>query len=232
MPTYAIGDIHGCNRTFQALLGQLEPKRGDTLVLLGDLIDRGPDSRGVVDTVWHLQEASIQVVCLRGNHEQMLLDARNGPAEADRWHSIGGKATLESFSAKWVENIPDTYFQFFEAMPFWFETRGFLCVHGGVDFSQTKPLDHPETLLWLRNWYGNIDYEWLGDRMLLHGHSPMPLSTITAQHVVLEEQRYLNLDNGCVYALRRPRPSGLGHLLALCLETKKLFSQKCGELGA
>jgi len=231
MLSYAVGDIHGCNRSFQALLGQIAPKRGDTIVLLGDLIDRGPDSKGVVDTVWELQKAGIDVVCLRGNHEQMLLDARSGPEAADHWFKNGGRATLESFSAKWLEHIPDMYMRFFESMPLWHETRGFLCVHAGIDFAQPQPLEHPDTLLWLRNWYGNVDYDWLGDRIILHGHTPLKLPEITAQHAALERQRYLNLDNGCVYALRRPRPAGLGHLLALCLETKNLFSQQCVERG-
>jgi len=227
--TYAIGDIHGCNRTFQALLRQISPGRGDTLVLLGDLIDRGPDSKGVVDTVGHLEKKGARVVCLRGNHEQMLLDARNGPAEADRWFNNGGKAALKSFGAKWIEDIPNAYMNFFEAMPLWYETGGFLCVHGGIDFSQNDPLDDPRSLLWLRQWYAGINYTWLGDRIILHGHTPLAFSEIHAQHAALEQQRYLNLDNGCVYALRRPRPSGLGNLAALHLETKKLFWQKCLE---
>jgi len=230
--TYAIGDIHGCIRTFQALLRQIKLGRGDTLVLLGDLIDRGPGSRTVVDTVWQLQKKGIQVACLRGNHEQMLLDARNGPAEADRWFKNGGKATLESFGAKWIENIPPAYMNFFETMPLWFEARGFLCVHGGIDFSQNNPLEHPNSLLWLRGWYAGINYIWLGDRIILHGHTPLVFSEINTQHTALEQQRYLNLDNGCVYAMRRPRPSGLGRLVALCLETKKMFSQKFIESNA
>jgi len=227
--TYAIGDIHGCNRSLHALLRQIGLGRGDRLVLLGDLIDRGPDSKGVVDSVRLLEKKGIRVVCLRGNHEQMLLDARKGPADADRWFRNGGKATLESFGAKWIEDIPAAYITFFEAMPLWFETGGFLCVHGGIDFSIDNPLDDPDSLLWRRQWYAEINHAWLGNRIILHGHTPLALSEIQAQHAALEQQRYLNLDNGCVYALRRPRPSGLGRLVALCLESKKIFEQKCLE---
>lgn len=225
MKTYAIGDIHGCNRTFQELLKQLDLQIGDELILLGDLIDRGPDSRGVVNTVWRLQDAGVAVVCLRGNHEQMLLDAKTHPSKLDYWLKNGGQQTLESFQIKYLSDLPGAYLDFFAAMPCWHETGDFLCVHGGLDFSKTDPLKHPETLLWMRDWYGRINYDWLGARTILHGHTPLELLDILLQHSALREQRYLNLDNGCVYAYRRTHRKQLGKLMAFALDTRELIWQ-------
>lgn len=75
MKKYAITDIHGCNKTFQALLDKIAFTTADALYLLGDYIDRGPDSKGVFDTIFNLQETGHSVHCLRGNHEAMFLDS-------------------------------------------------------------------------------------------------------------------------------------------------------------
>ena len=75
MKQYAIGDIHGCSKTFKELLDKIGLIEGDELYLLGDYIDRGPDSKGVIDTIFELREKGFKVICLRGNHESMLLDA-------------------------------------------------------------------------------------------------------------------------------------------------------------
>ncbi|TNE62574.1 MAG: serine/threonine protein phosphatase [Bacteroidetes bacterium] len=229
MPTYAIGDIHGCNRTFQALLEQLPLQPGDKLVLLGDLIDRGPDSKGVVDLVFRLREYGHRVVCLRGNHEQLLLDAIADESAWNRWLINGGLEALESFGLARPDQIPELYLDFFRAMPFWYETDGFLCVHGGPDFSLADPLENEHRLLWMRRWYADIDYQWLGDRTILHGHTPEEMEMIETQYRNLETGRYLNLDNGCVYAYRGMLRSDLGRLLAFSLDEGKLFVQKCVE---
>ena len=73
MSKYAISDIHGCIATFKTLLDKIKFSKEDELYLLGDYIDRGPDSKGVIDHIWYLQKSGYQVHCLRGNHENMLL---------------------------------------------------------------------------------------------------------------------------------------------------------------
>lgn len=227
MPTYAIGDIHGCHRTFQALLQSLPLRPGDRLILLGDLIDRGPASRQVIDTVFDLREAGHPVICLRGNHEQLLLQAIEGVTDTETWLFNGGRQTLDSFGVGAPEAIPVPYLRFFYSMPFWFETMGYLCVHGGLDFSRPDPLGAPETLLWMRRWYDQIDYAWLGDRVILHGHTPESIDTIRVQADQLTTQQYLNLDNGCVYARMGRGGNTLGRLLAFCLDTRALHVQDC-----
>ena len=154
MATYAIGDIHGCVRTFQALLQQLPLQPGDSLILLGDLIDRGPDSKGVIDLVFRLREHGHSVTCLRGNHEQLMLEAFEHATSRETWMLNGGSQTLDSFQAANLDDIPTQYLDFFNAMPHWYEVPGYLCVHGGPDFSYPNPLEPERNLLWVRRWYG------------------------------------------------------------------------------
>jgi len=75
MKKYVISDIHGCAKTFKALVDRISFSREDELYLLGDYIDRGPDSKGVIDHIWDLLETGYTVHCLTGNHEQMFLHA-------------------------------------------------------------------------------------------------------------------------------------------------------------
>jgi serine/threonine protein phosphatase 1 len=94
--TIAIGDIHGCSRALRALLDAIGPGPDDLLVFLGDYIDRGPDSRGVLDTVIDLRERCT-VVPLLGNHEEMLLAALEGQSELRYWLRFGGMEALASY---------------------------------------------------------------------------------------------------------------------------------------
>src|SRR5215207_7824202 len=99
MRTLAIGDIHGCYTALDALLKEVRPSAEDQLVFLGDYIDRGFDSRAVIDLLIELQ-ASTSTVFLRGNHEVMILDAREDPSKAHLWQSYGGFDTLLSYDAE------------------------------------------------------------------------------------------------------------------------------------
>jgi serine/threonine protein phosphatase 1 len=98
MRTLAIGDIHGCLRAFDLLLEQVEPQPGDLVVTLGDYIDRGPDSKGVLDRLIALCERT-RLVPLKGNHDVMMLAAREDQEHFDEWLSCGGKQALESYRA-------------------------------------------------------------------------------------------------------------------------------------
>ena len=98
MRKIAVSDIHGCLKTFKALVEEqvvLNPQ--DELYLLGDFIDRGPDSKGVLDYVMQLDEAGYQVHCLRGNHEDMMLQAVRDREDIGMWLFNGGQQALDSF---------------------------------------------------------------------------------------------------------------------------------------
>lgn len=92
----AIGDIHGCGEALQTLIQAIAPQPHDTIVTLGDYIDRGPDSYGVIEQLLKLQ-SRLELIPLIGNHERMLDLAREHPETQTWWESVGGLATLESY---------------------------------------------------------------------------------------------------------------------------------------
>src|SRR6266550_3145025 len=105
MRTLAIGDIHGCNAALSALLEQVQPDPADQIIFLGDYIDRGPASRAVIDTLLELRK-SCSTVFLRGNHEVMILDARDDSTKANLWQSYGGLEALISYGINYSNYGP------------------------------------------------------------------------------------------------------------------------------
>src|SRR5438067_2510129 len=103
MRSLAIGDIHGCNTALTTLLRQVCPGPSDQLIFLGDYIDRGSDSRAVLETLIELRKRCCAVF-LRGNHEVMILDARESFLKCDIWQSYGGLETLYSYGANFRED--------------------------------------------------------------------------------------------------------------------------------
>src|SRR5262245_4704597 len=98
MRTLAIGDIHGCLRALDGILDEVAPQADDLVITLGDYIDRGPDSKGVLDRVLELSQRC-RCVHLRGNHEVMMLAARESDRHFWEWLSCGGKQALASYRA-------------------------------------------------------------------------------------------------------------------------------------
>lgn len=213
MRRFAITDIHGCAKTFEALLNRITFSKEDVLYLLGDYIDRGPDSRGVIDHIWELQEDGYEVHCLRGNHEQMLLDEIN---DDEIWYN-GEKATLKSFEVKANQDIPKPYIEWMEELPFFFELKDYILVHAGLNFRTKFPLDEPTEMIWIRNWYDDINKKWLGNRIIVHGHTPIRQLVIKRSISELDEIPAIDIDAGCVF-----ESFGLGNLCALNLDTKEL----------
>jgi serine/threonine protein phosphatase 1 len=103
--TIAIGDIHGSLTQFEALLQSIAPTKEDHIILLGDYVDRGPDSAGVLTRILQLQKTH-RVTALMGNHEQMMLASRDGYDRLSEWLSVGGKATLASYFGPQVQTLP------------------------------------------------------------------------------------------------------------------------------
>lgn len=113
----AIGDIHGCATALEALLQSIDLQSDDTLVTLGDYVDRGPDSRRVLDRLIALSQTH-HLVALRGNHELMMLDARFDARAASDWLSFGGNTTLASYGAdasqEGLAAVPAAHWDFIE----------------------------------------------------------------------------------------------------------------------
>ncbi|WP_353483493.1 metallophosphoesterase family protein [Haliscomenobacter sp.] len=220
MRKIVISDIHGCNATFKSLLSKLRLSRKDELYLLGDYIDRGPDSKGVIDTILNLQKKGNLVHCLRGNHEELLLWAVEGKgADVDIFLRNGGDATLESFGVQRAADIPQLYLDFIENLPIYIESGEYIFVHAGLEFTKGKdPFAHPEKMIWIRNWYKDLNIKWLGNRYIIHGHTPMATSSILKMFDRFENDRVLDIDAGCVY-----EATGYGQLCACDLGNRKLY---------
>lgn len=132
MSTFAIGDIHGCFDALIALIDAVQPGADDTLVFLGDYVDRGPESRGVIE--WLLEESQRrELICLRGNHEMLMQAARDNPLMFDAWMPCGGRTTLGSYGWRgernWQKLVPAAHWKFLESLAPWHETPGHIFVH-------------------------------------------------------------------------------------------------------
>lgn len=219
---YVIGDIHGCSATFRKLLWeQINPQQEDEIYLLGDYIDRGPDSKGVLDIIFEAQEEGFTMKCLRGNHEQFLLDAlENNDFEMHWLDNNGGAEALASFGVDSVHDIPLSYIQFINNLPYFFELPDFFLVHAGFNFKAERPFEDKEAMLMIRNF--PVDHQLTKGKRIIHGHTPTPLHKIKT---TLEDEATvkINLDAGCVYK----SASDMGHLIALELNTWKLFAERC-----
>lgn len=199
---YAISDIHGCNATFKHALNEINFSKDDELYLLGDYVDRGPDSMGVLETIWELEDSGHQVTCLRGNHEQMVLDFYAGNRNLYEWMPPPAR---EVRTLAWMRDL-----RHYLLLP------DYLLVHAGLNFFYLNPLDDTHAMLWERYWYNNIDRHWLGSRTIVHGHTPAKMLEIKKGIRDMSNNQYACIDSGCSQAVE-----GMGYLTVLNLDTKE-----------
>jgi serine/threonine protein phosphatase 1 len=220
MRKIAISDIHGCARTFRYLVEeQVALRQADHLFLLGDYIDRGPDSKGVIDYIFELAEKGYQLTCLLGNHEEMLLLSFTDYLMKDIWDRNGGKDTLRSFHVREAGQIPGRYMDFLKGLEIYHEVEDYIFVHAGMNFTEQDPLTDREAMLWSRKWTPSINYDWLGDRKIIHGHTPHDKPDILRQLKKMKQKQHLCIDGGCVF----DHIPGFGQLCAVDLTNKKLY---------
>jgi len=172
--TLAVGDIHGCLESLKALARLVPFKPADRLVLLGDYIDRGPDSRGVIDWVRAASRAG-DVISLRGNHEAMMMEARTDPAARAMWLENGGAEALASYgigiSDAWISGVPAAHWNFLESTRLHFETARCIFVHGSVDWDQPLAAQDAQREIWTR--CTGMRPHGSGKRVIC-GHTPQP----------------------------------------------------------
>lgn len=198
MKSYAISDMHGCADTFLALLDKIGLNQNDHLYLLGDYVDRGPKSKSLVKMIMRLQKKGYSIFPIRGNHEEQILDFM----AIEDWVE-GPRETLESFGIKHFKELPQKYKDWLSALPYYIETDRFIFVHAGLYFRAHNPLADRYAMMWIRNWYQSINYEWLGDRIIVHGHTPINKQNIKKMCAKVEQNRVVNIDNACVFKNRR-----------------------------
>jgi serine/threonine protein phosphatase 1 len=192
--TFAIGDIHGCEAPLRRLLDACNSWGGNCqrrFVFLGDYIDRGPESAAVIGRLMSWQEkCPDQVVCLRGNHEDMLLLAQHNSNAYMQWILNGGLFTLRSFGVRTAEDIPKDVVGWLHCLPRSFDDGRRFYVHAGIDLMLALDQQLFDDLLWMREPFLTLADSIDPGRLIVHGHTP----THTRRP---DLRRYrLNLDTG------------------------------------
>ncbi len=203
---FAIGDIHGCSNTFKKLLlDKIKIQKSDKIYCIGDYIDRGNDSKGVIDFILKLRKKGYHIHTLRGNHEQLMFDSVKSEKNFKHWVKNGGDTTLKSFRISSYDKMKPVYKNFFKRTKFFIKSGKFIFVHAGLNFQTAFPFEDKYSMLWLREIH--IDKQRLGNRFIIHGHTPRPMEFIINQ----QGKSAVNIDGGCVFK----NNVALGNLVAL-----------------
>jgi len=144
----AIGDVHGCAAALRALVAAIRPTPDDKLIPLGDCIDRGPESRQVIDELLRLRE-TCRLIPLLGNHEEMMLNYLDGRPQPDDWLAFGGLATLSSYSpTRDPADVPSEHIEYIRTWVDCFQTDTHFFVHGGYEPERPLSEQHWPVLRW------------------------------------------------------------------------------------
>lgn len=196
---FAVGDIHGCLDHLQQLIRMLPiRKEKDLLVFIGDYIDRGFDSQGVVEYVRHLRENLCETICLLGNHEQMFLDYLKGQNE-EMFLYNGGLETLVSYGLHGrkkvsTDDLPPGHLAFFQDLQPYYENDDFILVHAGLRPGIPLSDQSLDDLLWLRFEFIKSDYDF--GKTVIFGHTPL------SKTLPFYGTKKVGIDTGAVYGGR------------------------------
>ncbi|WP_459557168.1 metallophosphoesterase family protein [Lacunimicrobium album] len=164
----AIGDIHGCDRALETLLQKLDITSDDTLIILGDMINRGANSRRVIEMLLEMQKAC-HLVTIKGNHEEMVLEVVKGRKPAHLWMEYGGKSTLESYGGS-ISNIPKSHIDFMEDCLPYFETEQYVFTHANLEPGVALGDQDKQFLRWQK--FKKNQPVWEEGRTVVVGHTP------------------------------------------------------------
>jgi calcineurin-like phosphoesterase family protein len=218
MRTFIVGDIHGrCAQLLNLL--DLIPRdaEADTLVFLGDLIDRGADAPGCVNHIVKLcRESPERVICLRGNHEQMMLDFIEGTSNIWLTPVVGGGKTFEQYTGQVLrvdseqdlqnmrieleKAVPTEHIEFMQEMPLYHEDEYAIYVHAGLDEGKHPRESSPVSLLWMRDMDFYKNYR---GKPCVFGHTPTPLLPLRGRlgrHGIYISHSAVGLDTGYNHA--------------------------------
>lgn len=231
---FVIGDVHGCRQTLKELLAILPLAPTSTIIFVGDLVGKGPDSKGVVDTIIEL-EKNYEVICLMGNHDSRFLDSlgwNSGDVfgmellyEGALHLENGGLETFRSYQDNYTPGdppveIPDSHRKFFSSLRLYHRTEGYIFVHAGFSRKALKSgsvesaleidLKEPRTMMWERE---TVRTKHTLGVTIVHGH-------VNHNRLVLNRAGKINLDTGC----------GWGRCLtAIHLPQEHIYSVPCRD---
>jgi serine/threonine protein phosphatase 1 len=193
--TFIIGDIHGCYASFDQLLNDIAPVAGeDRLIILGDMINRGPNSNLVLDKLIQMRLKGYEIIALQGNHELMFLNFLSGK-NINFFLINGGDATINSYQIKSpyskdaLKKIPDSHVQFLKSLfPYW-EDEKHIYVHAGLQPGVKLAKQQPDWLYWSRENFINQQYDY--GKQVVFGHTPFEEPFI--------QKNKVGIDTGAVY---------------------------------
>lgn len=209
---YAVGDIHGECALLEQLLDRILEDaatagagQAATIIFLGDYIDRGPDSRGVLERLSGRPPAGVEWRFLRGNHEQALLDFLTDPEAASAWLRFGGVETLASYgllappgtldpkrlealASQLEERLPPRHLDFLRRCEMMAVVGDYAFVHAGVDPALPLDQQRPEDLLWMRE--GFIDRPVRGGHVIVHGHTVVETPLVEGNRIAIDTGAY------------------------------------------
>ena len=230
--TWVIPDIHGYAETLTNILDhQIKPSKNDHLIFLGDYIDRGPNSKGVIDIIMNLEKSGHHITPLKGNHEDVCLKTREESKRRKEffgtrsisqmqanWEILGGRKTLNSFGISRADEIPEKYIQWMHSLKYYIELDHFFAVHAGFNFKANDPFSDTQAMIWIR------DYEVLpgkiNNKKIIHGHNPVNLKFIKSS-LKFDISHTIDLDNGIYFTHK----AGYGNLIALELNSMEIKIQ-------
>ena len=235
--TWVIGDTHGHIKTLTFLLEKLDLDMNDRVIFLGDMIDRGPGSKSIFDLVKEYQKNGHDFVCIRGNHDDLMLQSYHEEMTRGkgllrfmkkdhvkrRWFDMGGDSTMKSFGATRMADIDPIYIDFIESMYHFVEDEQYFYVHAGFDFEDAAPFEQPQPMLWIRDF--KVDLEKTQGKKVVHGHTPLDLEFIRDVIDRPKMHNFIALDNGVMIR----DVIGKGHLLAFETNSKELVVQTCKD---
>ena len=231
--TWVISDIHGCYRTLRTLIEkQVQPSGNDELIFLGDYIDRGINSKKVIDYLIELNQSIPVLKFLRGNHEEFALISYDKEKNLKKswffternkhfqeWMKHGGNDTLKSFNIKRITEMPEMYIEWMRKTIHYLENEDYIVVHAGMNFKLTDPREDTYAMMWLRDF--KVEPSKIGNKKLIHGHVPVSLDFI---RLTIETNQYpfIDLDNGVYHTSK----TGMGNLIAFNLKSKDMLVQR------
>lgn len=194
----SIGDIHGCNRELNLLLDAIDKDRGSEktkIIFLGDSIDRGPDSKGVIDTLIQrsqMNDDNVKHIFIKGNHDDMMLN------DKFNWYRNGGYQTLLSYgysSDRILSDfdklpIPAEHINFLKTCRHWYSHEHFVFAHAGIHPDLILDENDPQQVMWNRE-FSKYNGEYTYGYHVTHGHQPL-------NNVQVRKHR-INIDTGCVF---------------------------------
>jgi diadenosine tetraphosphatase ApaH/serine/threonine PP2A family protein phosphatase len=229
---YAVGDIHGRFDLLQRLAAKIrrdieeKPARRIVEIYLGDYVDRGPQSREVVEWLIKSPPLGHERICLLGNHEDLLVHALASPAAMSNWLFNGGGETIlsylsegeppdfptsESLRASFLASLPATHRNFFSWLPRMAAFGGYIFVHAGIRPGRSLKEQEPDDLIWIRGAFLDSSKDF--GKIVVHGHTPVHTPDVRANRI--------NIDTGAVFS---------GRLTCLVLEgTDQRFLQAVSE---